>query len=188
MSFFEYYYKNIIKYEFLTKYIYRNVYELPKLDKVVLCFTLSQTSLKNILPLVSALMIISCQKPFLLTSKRVYINLRVKSGVPVGCKVDIRGKRKYLFFERLIFSIIPRLKEYSTCFRANTVSISVFNLFVFKEIEKDYDYFPNLPVLNIHLVMKVNNSKEIFDFFTAFRFPLTRMNRSILPQKKIFSS
>jgi large subunit ribosomal protein L5 len=177
MSFFEYYYDNILKHEFLTKYFYKNVYQLPKIEKVVLSFTLSQTSLKGLLPLISALTILSSQKPSLTTSKRVYVHLRVKSGLPTGCKVDIRGKRKFFFLEKIIFSILPRLKEFSMNFRKDIVSLSVLNLFVFKEIEKDYEYFPNLPKLNIHLVMKVNNQREVFDFLAAFRFPLQKTRK-----------
>lgn len=177
MSFFEYYYTNILKQEFLTKYVYKNAYQLPKLEKVVLSFTLSQTSLKNLLPLISALTIVSSQKPYLITTKKLYISLKVKSGLPIGCRVDIRGKHKFFFLEKLIFSIIPRLKEFSINFRRNNISISVFNLFVFKEIEKDYEYFPNLPALNIHLVMKVSNCKELLDFLVSFRLPLKKLDK-----------
>jgi len=177
MSFFEYYYNNILKAEFLTKYPYKNVYQLPKLDKVVLSFSLTQTSLKNLLPLISSLTLLASQKPCLITSKRVYLHLRVKSGLPVGCKVDIRGKHKFILLEKLVFSILPRLKEFSTNFRGNVLSLSVLNLFVFKEIEKDYEYFPNLPKLNVHLVMKANGDKEVFDFLSAFRFPIQKMRK-----------
>lgn len=176
MSFFEYYYNNILKYEFLVKYSYKNVHQLPKLKKVVLSFTLQQTSLKNLLPIVSALLMISSQKPSLITSKRVYVLLKVKTGLPVGCRVDIRGTRQYIFLEKLIFSVLPRLKEFSINFRKNIVSLSIFNLFVFKEIEKDYEYFPNLPKLNIHFVMKARTSKEVFGFMTALHFPLRKIN------------
>jgi large subunit ribosomal protein L5 len=177
MPFIEYYYNNVLMQEFLTKYLYKNVYQLPKLNKIVVSMTLSQTSLKGLLPLISALTIISSQKPFLLTSKRVYITLRVKSGLPVGCKVDLRGKRKFFFLEKLVLSILPRLKEFSVSLQRNVVSISLLNLFIFKEIEKDYEYFPNLPQLKIHLVMNVSAFKEIYDLLVAFRFPVSKLDR-----------
>jgi large subunit ribosomal protein L5 len=177
MPFIEYYYNNVLMQEFLTKYLYKNVYQLPKLNKIVVSMTLSQTSLKGLLPLISALTIISSQKPFLLTSKRIYITLRVKSGLPVGCKVDLRGKRKFFFLEKLVLSILPRLKEFSVSLQRNVVSISLLNLFIFKEIEKDYEYFPNLPQLKIHLVLNVSAFKEIYDLLVAFRFPVSKLNR-----------
>jgi large subunit ribosomal protein L5 len=113
MSFFYYYYYNILKREFLTKYIYKNVYQLPKINKIVLCLNFSQTSLKGLLPLLSALTLVSFQKPYLVTSNRPIILLRVKSGLPVGCKVDLRGQQLFFFFEKLIFSILPLLKDFS---------------------------------------------------------------------------
>lgn len=174
MSFFEYYYNHILKYEFITKYLYKNVYQLPKLEKIVLSFSLSQTSLKSLLPLLSALTLMSSQKPYLLTSRKLNISLKVKTGLPVGCKVDLRGKQKFLFFEKLIFSILPRLKEFTTNFRNKVLLISIPNLFAFKEIEKDYEHFPDLPKLNISLVFKANNRKELIDLLSALHFPLKK--------------
>ena len=100
MSFFHYYYSNILKREFLTKYIYKNVYQLPKIKKIVLSLNFSQTSLKGLLPLLSALTLASSQKPSLLISNRPIILLRVKSGLPVGCKVDLRGQQLFFFLEK----------------------------------------------------------------------------------------
>lgn len=178
MSFFHYYYNNILKREFLTKYIYKNVYQLPKIKKIVLCLSFSQTSLKGLLPLLSALTLVSSQKPYLLTSSRPVILLRVKSGLPVGCKVDLRGQQLFFFFEKLIFSILPRLKDFSLRFRKNVLFLSFPNLFVFKEIEKDYEYFADLPSLNITFVFATYNRKsEIIDFLGAFHFPLKRCIR-----------
>jgi len=175
MSSFYYYYYNILKREFLTKYIYKNVYQLPKIQKIVLCLSFSQTSLKGLLPMLSALTLVSSQKPYLLTSKRPVILLRVKSGLPVGCKVDLRGQQLFFFFEKLIFSILPRLKDFSLSFRKNVLFLSFPNLFVFKEIEKGYEYFADLPFVNIVFVFATYNRKsEIVDFLLAFHFPLKR--------------
>jgi len=173
----EYYYNHVIKQDFLSKYSYENVYQLPKMNKIVISMSLSQSSLKSLLPLISALTILSTQKPFILSSNRVYLTLRVKSGVPVGCKVDLRGKRMFFFLEKLIFSVLPRLKEFSVNFRKNVVSLYLFNLFVFKEIEKDYEYFPNLPKMNIHFVISASNSREVYDLLLGFRFPISKLKK-----------
>jgi len=175
MSFYGYYYKNVLKREFLTKYIYENVHQLPKIKKIVLCLNFSQISLKSLLPLLSALTLISSQKPYLVTSSRPVILLRLKSGLPIGCKVDLRGKQLFLFLEKLVFSILPRLKDFSLSLRKNILFLSIPNLFVFKEIEKDYEYFTDLPSLNIVFVFAISNKKkEIVDFLTAFHFPFKR--------------
>ena len=70
---------------------------------------------------------------------------------------------------------MPRLKDFSLSFRRNVVFLSFPNLFVFKEIEKDYEYFADLPSLNIVFVFATYNRKsEITDFLGAFHFPFKK--------------
>jgi ribosomal protein L5 len=66
------------------------------------------------------------------------------------------------------------LKEFTTNFRNKVLLISIPNLFAFKEIEKDYEHFPDLPKLNISLVFKANNRKELVDLLSALHFPLKK--------------
>lgn len=175
MPYYYYYYNNILKQEFLTKYIYKNVYQLPKIKKIVLSLPFSHLSLRVLLPLLSALMLISSQKPTLKISNRPIVLLRLKSGLPMGCKVDLRGQQLFRFLEKLTFSILPRLKEFSLFFRKNVLFLSIPNLFVFKEIEKDYEYFPELPPLTVAFVFPTSMSRqEIFDFLSAFHFPFKK--------------
>jgi large subunit ribosomal protein L5 len=132
-------------------------------------------SLKALLPLLSALMLISSQKPTLRISNRPIVLLRLKSGVPMSCKVDLRGQQLFRFLEKLIFSILPRLKDFSIHFRKNILFLYMPNLFVFKEIEKDYEYFPELPPLTIVFVFPTfMRREEIVDFLAAFHFPFKK--------------
>lgn len=175
MSFYYYYYKNVLKREFLTRYVYENVYQLPKMKKIVLSLSFSQISLRGLLPLLSALTLISSQKSYLLNSSRPIVLLRLKSGLPIGCRVDLRGQQLFFFFEKLNFSVLPRLKDFSLGFRKNILFLSIPSLSIFKEIEKDYEYFTDMPSLNIVFVFATSNRKrEIVDFLTAFRFPFKR--------------
>ena len=161
----------------MTKYCYKNVYQLPKLEKIVLSFSFSQVSVKSLLPLVSALSLLSSQRTYLITSKRVPILLKVKSGLPIGCKVDLRGKNKVLFLEKLVFSILPRLKDICVNLKIGVVSFSISNLYIFKNIEKDYEHFPDLPRLNVNIVFKARSGVEVMDFLRAFRFPLAKTKK-----------
>jgi large subunit ribosomal protein L5 len=174
VSFFHYYYNYNLKSDFVTKYLYTNVYQLPKLEKIVLSFTVSQTSLKNLLPLLSAMMLITSHKPCVITSKRLNISLKVKSGLPVGCKVNLRSEHKFLFFEKLVFSVFPRLRDFSFVFREKILFFSIPNLFVFKEVEKEFEHFYDLPLLTVSVVFYSKSKKEIVDFLREFYFPFFR--------------
>lgn len=167
----KYYYKNIIRQDFLTKFNYKNVYELPELKQIQVIFTLSNTSLKSLLPALSALMLISSQKPSLIVSKRPHIVLKTRSGLPIGCKVTLRGSQKFLFLEKLIFSIFPRVKNLKWSYAQKTVFFRLENIFLYKEIEKDYDHFQDLSKLSINLVFKAKYKSEIVAFLGALKFP-----------------
>ena len=171
MAVFEYYYKRIIKQDLLVKFNYKNSLQIPNLEKIVLSFSASQSSLRQLLPLLAALTLISSQTPSLITSKRLHLFLKVKNGVPVGCKVDLRGKRKFLFLEKILIYILPRLKDIKWSQAHRNFSFSIDNIFLFKEIEKDYEFFQSLPKLNVDLVFKARFKEEIFCLLSAFKFP-----------------
>lgn len=171
MSIFEYYYKTVIKQDLLTKFNYDNLHELPNLEKIVVSFSASQSSLRQILPLLSALTLISSQKPSLITTKRLHLFLKVQNGIPIGCKVDLRGKNKFLFLEKILIYVLPRIKDIKWSEAHRNFFLVIDNIFLFKEIEKDYELFQSLPRLNINLIFKARFKEEISCLLSALKFP-----------------
>lgn len=172
-----YYYHSIVKQDLLTKFNYANVAQIPRLKKIELSFKVSQSSLRHLLPLISALTLISSQKPSLLTSKKANLTLKLKKGLPVGCQVSLRKEVKYFFLERLIFSVFPQIKDFSLPFLKvgeKNVFLILDNLFYFKEIEKEYENFQDLPPLSINFVFEAKNKKEVFAFLSALKFPIKK--------------
>jgi large subunit ribosomal protein L5 len=169
----QYYYNNVLKHDFLIKFDYENSLQIPSLNKVVLNFGVSQSTLRSLLPSLAALLLISSHKPYMVPSKKPNIRLKVKGGVAIGCKVDIRGKEKFLFFEKLILYVLPRLKNFQYTVTGNNVFFKIDNLFLFKELEKEYDYFQDLPKLSINLNFRAQSSLEIINFLSALKFPAT---------------
>jgi large subunit ribosomal protein L5 len=167
----EYYYKNVIRQDLLTKFSYKNLHELPELKQIVLTFPLSQSSLKALLPTLSALFLISSQKPFLLVSKRPSIVLKTKTGIPIGCKVDLRGDSIFFFLEKLIFSVLPRVKNLKWGYSQKNVFLRLENVFLFREIEKEFDHFQDVSKLNIHILFKAKSYHEVLAFLGALKFP-----------------
>ena len=168
---FKYYYEYILKQDFLTKFTYEHSLEIPFLNKIVLNFGASQSSFKNLLPSLAATLLLSSQRPCIVISKKTSLTLKVKGGVAIGCKIDLRGANKFLFFEKLIFCILPRIKNFRYIVTENNVFFKLDNLFLFKEIEKEYDYFQDLPKLNVNLNFKAQNPQEVLAFLSACKFP-----------------
>jgi large subunit ribosomal protein L5 len=171
MQTLNYYYKHIIRQDLLTKFCYTNCLEIPKLERMVLRFYLSQPSLKNLLPCLTALLLISSQKPLVKVTKKIKVTLRLKGGSAISCKVDLRSREKYFFLEKFIFLILPRLKNFRFGIQQNSVNFKIDNLFLFKELEKEYDYFQYLPPLSGTFFFKCQKTEEIKSFLSILKFP-----------------
>lgn len=181
MSFLYSYYKTVVKQDLLTKFSYVNFDQIPAIKKICLNFQVTQSSLKQLLPLMSALTLISSQKSFLLTSNKSNLILKLKKGVPVGCKVTIRKKGIYFFLERFLFLVLSQSKGSSIpLFRIGKKNafLTLENLFFFKEVEKEYENFQYLPELNITMVINSKKEKEILSLLSALKFPIKNKEKN----------
>nr|QFO87214.1 50S ribosomal protein L5 [Eustigmatos cf. polyphem] len=168
-----YNYNKIVKLNLLTKFIYINCFEIPYVDKIVLRFNISQDSLKILLPTASAIFVITTQKPSLKLYKKIQITLSVKSGIYLNCKLILRKDKKYIFLENLVFFIVPKIKNINYYFFNKMFQFDIKNVFLYKELENDYDYFLNLPKLNVSIYFNnIKNFKEVYIFFMCLNFPL----------------
>lgn len=171
MSIFHYYYINIIQRDLLTKFVYKNALEIPSLNKIVLNVGLSQSTLRSLLPALAAFFLISSQKACVVASKRPVLRLKVKGGVAVGCKIDLRGKKMFIFFEKLTLYILPRIKYFQFTITDSNIFFKIDNLFLFKEIEKEYEHFQELASLSVNINFRSNYPKEVPYILSAFKFP-----------------
>lgn len=177
MSVLYYYYKNIVRQDLLTKYNYNNFAEIPRLEKINLSFQVSQSSLRQLLPLMSALTLASQQKPSLLRSSKINLVLKLRKGYPIGCQVSVRGQRMYDFLESILFLIFPQTKGSSLPFfriGKKVAFLSLENPFLFREIEKEYENFQELPCLHLTMVLNVEKEEEIVSLFSALKFPVKK--------------
>lgn len=177
MSILHYYYKNIVRQDLLTKYDYTNYTEIPCLKKICLSFQVSQSSLRQLLPLMSALTLASYQKPFFLRSKQVNLVLKLKKGYPIGCKITVRGQKMYDFLERILFFIFPQSKGSMLPFfriGKKAAFLSLENPFFFREIEKEYENFRELPKLHLTMIISAEKKEEIISLLSALKFPIKK--------------
>lgn len=171
-----FYIRTILRQDFLTKFSYDNLAQIPKLEKITLNFTLSQSSLKAVLPLLSALTLISNQKAFLFPLKKSKFQLKLSQGIPVGCKVDLRGDLMYLFLYKFIYFFGPNLKEFhGFVLTGNNLFCRIDNLFLFKEIEKEYEHFSDLPALNMNLIFQPSSDLELLNYLSGLHLPVRKL-------------
>jgi len=93
---------------------YKNVMEVPRLEKVVVSIGLGE-AISNAKALEGAehdLPIITGQKPIITRSKKSIANFRLREGMPIGMKVTLRRERMYDFIDRLVNIVLPRLREF----------------------------------------------------------------------------
>ena len=93
---------------------YRNIMEVPRLEKIVVSIGLGE-AISNAKALEGAehdLPIITGQKPIITRSRRSIANFKLREGMPIGMKVTLRRERMYDFIERLVNMVLPRIREF----------------------------------------------------------------------------
>lgn len=176
MFFFKSYYQTVIKHDLINAFIYSNVKQIPQLKTITLNFGLKTSNFKQLTSSLLALELISSKKSVLTKSKCVNIILKIKKGNPVGCKVVLSKDIMYSFYLKLIIFILPKVKQLQTNqnqknFKSkNAISISIKNSFLFNELENYYQFFKNIPTLNITLTTNINSQEEFFFFLKSIKF------------------
>lgn len=95
-------------------YGYKNIMQVPRLDKVVLNIGMGEATqnAKALEAAESDLVAISGQHPVTTRAKKSIASFRLREGVPIGLKVTLRGKRMYDFLDKLVNAVLPRMREF----------------------------------------------------------------------------
>jgi len=153
MHFFEHYNENIVKYDLINKFRYKNLTKIPKLNFISLRFNFKKSDLKQLIAALIALELITFQKGSLIESKVSSVSLKIREGQPVGCKVVLRRLKMLEFLTELINKIVIENKKIkrSKIFNYNSFSFKISNVLIFNELEKNYQFFKNLKGLDINI-------------------------------------
>jgi len=113
------FYKNEIVDGMTKKFGYKNVMEVPKLNKIVINMGVGEAKENSKLldAAVKDLEIIAGQKAVITRAKKSVANFKIREGMPIGCKVTLRGEKMYEFADRLINLALPRVRKRKLCFR-----------------------------------------------------------------------
>lgn len=177
MHFLNYFQSKTLKHDLLNKFYYKNINDLPKLEKVILNFGCKTNDMKQLSTAALALELITNQKGTLTRSKKSNILLKIRKGNPVGCKVTLQKQLMLKFLEKTLLEIFPKIKNFkgltiSKRIKKNSLSYELHNTLSFNELEKHYYIFNSLPKLTITVVAKTNTKEELLFLLKAFQFPL----------------
>ena len=103
-----------VKPELMGKFGFKNVMQVPRLEKIVLNMGLGEAvgDGKIVQVAVAEMQAITGQKPVITRSRKSIANFKLRDGMPIGCKVTLRGPRMYEFLDRLITIALPRVRDF----------------------------------------------------------------------------
>jgi len=163
-QFRDFYHKEVVP-KLIETFDYKNVMQVPKLDKITLNMGLGE-AIQNIKLLDSAveeLKIIAGQQPVITRAKRSIAAFKLREGMPIGCMVTLRRTRMYDFFYKLVNVALPRVRDFrgisGKAFdgRGN-YSLGIKEHIIFPEI--DYDKIDRIKGLNISVVTSAQSDEE----------------------------
>ncbi len=153
-----------------------NINLVPKLDKIVVNMGvgIAATDSKQINAAVDTMRVITGQQPMICRAKKSIAGFKLRAGMPIGCKVTLRGDRMYEFFDRLLSAAIPRIRDFrglpATSFDGHgNYSMGVTDQLIFPEV--DYDSVDRTRGMDITFVTTARTDEEGRALLKAFGFP-----------------
>jgi large subunit ribosomal protein L5 len=176
MARFKKLYESEIRTALLKELGVKNANELPKLEKIVLNMGIGQaaTNKKQLEDAVNDLTLISGQKPVITKARKSIAGFKLREGMPVGCKVTLRGERMYEFLERLIVIALPRVRDFegvsakSFDGRGN-YALGIKEQLIFPEV--DFDKVDNIRGMDIVIATSAKDDKGALELLKGFGMP-----------------
>ena len=172
-------YSNEVIPALMEKFQYKNIMEVPKLEKVVLNVGIGEAreNPKALEKAVEEITAITGQKPVVTKAKKSIANFKVREGMSVGIKVTLRGQKMYDFLDKLMNIALPRVRDFrgvsSTSFdgRGN-YALGIKEQLIFPEIE--YDKVDQIRGMDIIIVTTANTDEEAKEFLTFMGMPFRK--------------
>ncbi|NLT97758.1 MAG: 50S ribosomal protein L5 [Christensenellaceae bacterium] len=163
----------------MKKFGYKNIMQVPKLEKIVINMGLGDTkdNPKSLDAAVADLAVISGQKPVVTKAKKSVANFKVREGMKIGAKVTLRGNRMYEFADRLMSIVLPRVRDFRgvspTSFdgRGN-FALGLKEQLVFPEIV--YDNVDKVRGMDIVFVTTAKTDEEARELLALLGMPFRR--------------
>ena len=172
-------YQNEIVDAMIKKFGYKNIMEVPKLDKVVINMGVGEAkdNAKLLESAIADMEKIAGQKAVVTRAKNSVANFKIREGMPIGCKVTLRGEKMYEFVDRLINLSLPRVRDFRGVNphafdgRGN-YALGIKEQLIFPEIE--YDKIDKVRGMDVIFVTTAKTDEEARELLTQFNMPFAK--------------
>ena len=174
----EYYSKEVAP-ALMSKFSYKSTMQIPKLDKIVINVGAGEAkdNSKVIDAICTDLSAITGQKPLICKARKSVANFKLREGMPIGCKVTLRGEKMYEFLDRLVNLALPRVRDFRGVNpngfdgRGN-YALGIKEQLIFPEIE--YDKIDKVRGMDIIFVTTAETDEEGRELLTLFGMPYSK--------------
>ncbi|BCB01999.1 50S ribosomal protein L5 [Bacillus sp. KH172YL63] len=172
-------FQNEISPSLASKFNYKSVMEVPKVDKIVVNMGIGDAvqNSKALDVAVDELTQITGQKPVITKAKKSIAGFRLREGMPIGAKVTLRGERMYQFLDKLISVSLPRVRDFRGVSKKafdgrGNYTLGVKEQLIFPEI--DYDKVSKARGMDIVIVTTANTDEEARELLTQIGMPFQK--------------
>ena len=172
-------YKNEIVDAMIKKFGYKNIMEVPKLDKVVINMGVGEAkdNAKVLESAIADMEKIAGQKAVVTRAKNSVANFKIREGMPIGCKVTLRGERMYEFVDRLVNLALPRVRDFrgvnpNAFDGRGNYALGIKEQLIFPEIE--YDKIDKVRGMDVIFVTTAKTDEEARELLRQFNMPFAK--------------
>ena len=172
-------YQNEIVDAMIKKFGFKNIMEVPKLDKVVINMGVGEAkdNAKLLESAIADMEKIAGQKAVVTRAKNSVANFKIREGMPIGCKVTLRGEKMYEFVDRLINLSLPRVRDFrgvnpNAFDGRGNYALGIKEQLIFPEIE--YDKIDKVRGMDVIFVTTAKTDEEARELLTQFNMPFAK--------------
>ena len=169
-------YKNEVVGEMTKKFSYKNVMQVPKLEKIVINMACGDAvgNAKALESAIADLTQIAGPKPVITRARKSLAAWKLRTGMAIGCKVTLRGRRMYEFLDKFMNIALPRVRDFRGVSRKSfdgrgNYAVGVKEQLIFPEI--DYDKIDKIRGMDIIIVTTANTDEEAREFLALMGMP-----------------
>jgi len=173
-------YKTEITDAMMKKFGYKNVMQVPKINKIVVNMGVGEArdNAKVLESAVKDMEIITGQKAVITKAKRSVANFKLREGMNIGCKTTLRGAKMYEFLDRLVNLALPRVRDFrgvnpNAFDGRGNYSLGIKEQLIFPEIE--YDKVDKVRGMDVIIVTTAKNDEEARELLTLFNMPFAKV-------------
>ena len=172
-------YQNEIVDAMIKKFGYKNIMEVPKLDKIVVNRGVGEAkeNAKLLEAAIKDMEAITGQKAVATKAKNSIANFKIREGMAIGCKTTLRGEKMYEFMDRLINLALPRVRDFrgvnpNAFDGRGNYALGIKEQLIFPEIE--YDKVDKVRGMDIIFVTTAKTDEEARELLTQFNMPFAK--------------